>query len=55
MTDAFVANVHPNVDFLDRSSRLALQTSTSPRIRAFARGGAAEQTIAGNSLVARTH
>lgn len=53
-TDAFVANVRPNVDFLDDSSRLALDKSTSPAVRAFAHGEAMEQTIAGNSLVAWT-
>ena len=54
MTDAFVANVRPNVDFLDSSSRLAIDVSGNPRIRAFARAEATEQTIAGNALVAWT-
>ena len=53
-TEAFVANVHPNVDFLDSASRLALKASTNPKIRAFARSEATEQTLAGNSLVAWT-
>ena len=53
-TDAFVANVHPNVDFLDNSSRLALQVSTVTKIRAFARDEATDQTLAGNQLVAWT-
>ena len=54
MSDAFVANVHPNVDFLDSSSRLALDVSSNTKIRAFARGEATEQTITSNSLVAWT-
>ena len=53
-TDAFVANVHPNVDFLDNASRLALKTSTSTKLRAFARTEATDQTLAGNQLVAWT-
>ena len=51
-TEAFVANVQPNVDFLNSASRLALKTSTNARIRTFAKAEAIEQTIAGNSLVA---
>jgi predicted outer membrane protein len=51
-TEAFLANVRPNVDFLDRSSRLALTQSANPRLRAFARNEAIEQTITANSLVA---
>ena len=53
-TDAFVANVHPNVDFLDNSSRLALKTAGSAKVRAFARVEATDQTLAGNQLVAWT-
>ena len=53
-TDAFVANVRPNVDYLDSSSRLALDKSTNGAVRAFAHREAMEQTIAGNSLVAWT-
>ena len=53
-TEAFVANVHPNVDFLDQSSRLALTTSGDAKVRAFAREEATEQTLASNSLVAWT-
>lgn len=52
MTDAFVANVQPNVDFLDRSSRMALDKTASPALRAFAHREALQQTIAANSLVA---
>lgn len=54
MTDAFVANVSPNVDFLDRSSRMALDKTRNPGVRAFAHREALEQTIAANSLVAWT-
>lgn len=53
-TDAFVANVRPNVDFLDQSSRLAIKTSTDAKVRTFARGEATDQTLAGNQLVAWT-
>ena len=53
-TDAFVANVRPNVNYLDDSSRLALDKSKSPAVRALAHREAMEQTIAGNSLVAWT-
>ncbi len=53
-TDAFVSNVRPNVDYLDDSSRLALDKSKSPAVRAFAHREAMEQTVAGNSLVAWT-
>jgi predicted outer membrane protein len=52
MTEAFLANVRPNVDFLDRSSRMALTNSESSRIRTFAHDEAMEQTITANSLVA---
>ena len=52
MTDAFIANVRPNVVFLDDSSRLALDKSPSRAVRAFAHGEAAQQTIAANSLTA---
>lgn len=54
MTEAFVANVRPNVDFLNSSSRLALERSPSLALRRFARAEATEQTIDGNSLVAWT-
>lgn len=53
-TDAFVANVRPNINFLDRASRLALDKSPSQRIRTFAHEEAEEQTIAANSFVAWT-
>ena len=49
-TEAFLANVIPNVDFLDRSSRMALTNSTSVRVKEFAHGQAAEQTLAANAI-----
>jgi predicted outer membrane protein len=56
-TEAFVANVRPNVDFLDRSSRMALDSSKSARVKAFAHSEAIDQTVTANSLVAwsQTH
>ena len=54
MTEAFLANVRPNVDFLDRSSRLALTNSANGPIKTFAHNEAVEQTITANSLVAWT-
>ena len=47
-TDAFLTNVAPDVDFLDRSSRMALDHSETVRLRAFAHSEAAEQTMAAN-------
>lgn len=52
LTDAFFANAKPNVDFLDKSSRLALQRSSSPRVKAYARDVAARETVVANSMVA---
>ncbi len=51
-TDAFVTNARPNVNYLDQSSRLALDKTGSPRIRSFAHDEAVEQTIAANAFVA---
>ncbi len=51
---AFVANVRPNVDFIDLSSRVALEKSTSRALRAFAYREARDETITANSLVAWT-
>ncbi len=50
-TEAFVTNARPNVNFLDRSSRLALDKGI-PQLRAFAHREAEEQTIAANAFVA---
>ena len=49
-TEAFLANVTANVDFLDRSSRMALDNSKSVKIKEFARGEATEQTLAANAI-----
>lgn len=50
ITNGFIANVAPNVDFLDRSSRLALDNSKTARLRDFARSQAREQTLAANEI-----
>lgn len=52
MSDAFVATAGPQVDFLDDSSRLALDMSHNARLRAFAHDEAMEQTLTGNQFVA---
>ena len=49
-TDAYLAAVNPNVDFLDRSSRMALDNSKSARLKAFAFSEAKEQTLTANDL-----
>jgi len=49
---AFAAQAAPNVNFLNDSSRMALNQSGSPAIRRFAHRVAKEQTIAGNSMTA---
>ena len=50
VTKAFLDNLAPNIDFLDRSSRFALKNSKSTRLRAFAFSEAREQTLAANSF-----
>ncbi len=49
-TEAFLANVTANVDFLDRSSRMALENSKSTKVKDFARGQATDQTLAANAI-----
>ena len=49
-TERFLANLSPNVDFLDQSSRFALTNSKSARVHDFARAQAREQTLAANAL-----
>ena len=49
-TQAFLENLLPNVDFLDRSSRFALTNSNSARVHEFAFNEAKEQTMAANAL-----
>ena len=42
MTEAFLANVKPNVDFLDRSSRLAAGRANDETVRSYARAEATD-------------
>ena len=42
MTEAFLANVRPNVDFLERSSRLATEHAGDVAVRAYARSEASD-------------
>ena len=51
-TKDYIANVQPNINYLNAASRLALTRSPSPRLRGFAHRVALNQTIAGNSVVA---
>ena len=50
VTRAFLDNLLPNVDFLDRSSRFALTNSMNARVHEFAFNEAKEQTLAANVL-----
>lgn len=50
ITDTFLNNLNPNIDFLDRSSRLALTQAGNARLRAFAGVEAKQQTLAANSV-----
>lgn len=52
LTDAFVANAKPNVEYLDKSSRLALERSSSRSVKAYAQDVAARETIVDNTIVA---
>lgn len=52
ISEAFLANVQPNIDFLQRSSRLALDHSSNRGIRAFAASEAAEQANAAHEMTA---
>ncbi len=52
LTDAFVANAKPNVEFLDKSSRLAMDRSPSRRVKTYAQDVAARATIVDNTIVA---
>lgn len=54
-TEQFLANVTPNVDFLDRSSRMALDNSKSVRLKDFAKGQATVQTLAANAIYDATN
>ena len=42
ITEAFLANVRPNVEFLDRSSKLATERSASAAVREYAQGEMAD-------------
>ena len=44
ITDAFLANVRPNVRFLEQSSMLAVAQSKNASLRAYAQSGIAEAT-----------
>lgn len=44
ITEAFLANVRPNVEFLQRSSRIAADRAATPQTRDYARGEADEIT-----------
>ena len=50
VTRAFLDNLTPNIDFLDRSSRFALKNSQNARVKAFALSEAREQTLAANAF-----
>ena len=50
MTDAFLTHANQDIDFLDRSSRFALQNSRSPKLKAFAYDQARDQTLTGNAI-----
>ena len=52
LTNSFIANVKPNVEFLGRSSKLALAKSKNAKIKRFAELMANRQAIAANSLTA---
>lgn len=49
-TNVLLNNIVPNVDFLDRSSRMATANSKNPRVKAYALGTAKEQTLAANAV-----
>ena len=50
MTQRFLDNAVPNVDFLDRSSRLALENTKSAKVRDFAKGTATDATNTANAI-----
>jgi hypothetical protein len=50
VTDAFLTNANQDIDFLDRSSRLALQNSNDAKLKAFAYDQAKTQTLAANAI-----
>jgi hypothetical protein len=50
ITNAFITDVNPNVDLLDRSSRLALDNSQNAKLRAFAKSEARQETLVANAI-----
>ena len=50
ITDAFLANVTPNVSFLEASSKLALDRSKSGSVRFYAQGEIAEVSMVADAL-----
>lgn len=50
VTRFFMNNVAANLDFLEKSSRLALTHSDSPKVRTFAGSEAEEQAIAASAI-----
>lgn len=50
MTDAFLTNANQNIDFLDRSSRLALDNSENGKVKSFAHDEARDQTLTANAI-----
>ena len=50
MTQMFLDNVVPNVDFLDRASRIAILDSKSAKVRDFAKGTATDATNTANAI-----
>ena len=50
MTDAFLTKANQDIDFLDRSSRLALDNSKSAKLKSFAHDQARDQTLTANAI-----
>ena len=50
LTDAFLTNANQDIDFLDRSSRFALDNSKSAKVKAFAHDQARDQTLTANKI-----
>ena len=50
VTEAFLANVKPNLAFLDASGRLAADRAKAPAVRTYAQGGAAEAATVADAL-----
>lgn len=50
MTQMFLDNAVPNIDFLDRSSRIAILDTKSAKVREFAKGTATDATNTANAI-----